>query len=627
MRAILVRTSVAIAVVGVALDGGSYGLVERHTVGVLVWWTLFFALAVGLLPRRRVDATVLLPTGCLVALAGLSLASATWGPSVHAALLDFDLILLYVGVLLLFALGTTKRDATLAADGLALGVCFVAVIALASRLAGSAHGDEIATHLPNAANRLAFPLGYWNGLGVLVAIGVPLCLRIAVSGTSVATRAAAIAAFPTIGATLVLTSSRTAVAVAALGSVVFVALSGRLWPSLCATSAAIAASGLGALVVLTRSEVVEGPFGGVAWTPSVLLTAVCLSSGLGYWVALRMTRDLRSHGNVATRSLLVAGGAAVALAVGSLDLEARISRFAEPPRIDRAQTSIQEHLVAGTGSGRWQFWSSAVDEFAAHPVTGGGAGSFEPWWLERGTLALPVRSAHSLYLETLAELGFVGLALVAVGLLSLVATAARSGGTDAAAVSAALIVFALAAGVDWVWDLPAVGLVAGATGGLAIAHRGSSVRPPERLTAWRPLAAALCLLVTCAQALPLLSQLELEQSQSSVRAGKLGAALENARAARDLQPWATVPLVQVALVHELAGRLDAAQVSIDRALELNAADWRIWLVDSRLQTKRGAVWAARRSLCRAAELNPRSPLFSAASGLDAVRCGRSRELR
>ena len=46
------------------------------------------------------------------------------------------------------------------------------------------------------------------------------------------------------------------------------------------------------------------------------------------------------------------------------------------------------------------------------------------------------------------------------------------------------------------------------------------------------------------------------------------------------------------------------------AIARNSRDWRLWLVSARLSAKAGDVQAARRSLCRAAELNPRSPLFS-----------------
>ena len=49
------------------------------------------------------------------------------------------------------------------------------------------------------------------------------------------------------------------------------------------------------------------------------------------------------------------------------------------------------------------------DEADARP----GAGSYQSWWSEHASLPLFVRDAHSLWLETLAELGVVGLLLLA----------------------------------------------------------------------------------------------------------------------------------------------------------------------------------------------------------------------
>ena len=49
---------------------------------------------------------------------------------------------------------------------------------------------------------------------------------------------------------------------------------------------------------------------------------------------------------------------------------------------------------------------------ADEPLLGTGAGSFEARFVREGSIGLPARDAHNLYLETLAELGPVGLALL-----------------------------------------------------------------------------------------------------------------------------------------------------------------------------------------------------------------------
>src|SRR5262249_23585013 len=98
-----------------------------------------------------------------------------------------------------------------------------------------------------------------------------------------------------------------------------------------------------------------------------------------------------------------------------------------------------------------------------------GAGEFESYWNRNGTLSTTIRHAHSLFLETLAELGIAGLLLV-LGFLGsgLVAGWRRwRAGVDRSGVAVAAGVLArgstsapLAAGIisaalEWTWYLTA----------------------------------------------------------------------------------------------------------------------------------------------------------------------------
>ena len=60
---------------------------------------------------------------------------------------------------------------------------------------------------------------------------------------------------------------------------------------------------------------------------------------------------------------------------------------------------------------RPSYWRVALEDAGMHPLLGSGAGSFDDVWLTHRPIAVNVRDAHSLYLEVLAELGPVGLAL------------------------------------------------------------------------------------------------------------------------------------------------------------------------------------------------------------------------
>ena len=97
--------------------------------------------------------------------------------------------------------------------------------------------------------------------------------------------------------------------------------------------------------------------------------------------------------------------------------------------------------------------------------SGIGPGTYEFWWAREGSLPAFVRDAHSLYLEALAELGVVGLApdpgagrrrpvrRSARGRLRRLEPERRAAGRRA---RRRLRRFAVAAAIDWVWELTVV---------------------------------------------------------------------------------------------------------------------------------------------------------------------------
>jgi O-antigen ligase len=122
-----------------------------------------------------------------------------------------------------------------------------------------------------------------------------------------------------------------------------------------------------------------------------------------------------------------------------------------------AQGATPERLVSAQ-SNRYEYWRVAFGEFGEHPLQGGGSGSFRTEWLRKRTIDETVRDAHSLYFETAAELGLVGLAALLLFLFGIVSMARRS--PEAAGAIGALSVYAVHAGLDWDWELPALTLVA-----------------------------------------------------------------------------------------------------------------------------------------------------------------------
>jgi O-antigen ligase len=115
--------------------------------------------------------------------------------------------------------------------------------------------------------------------------------------------------------------------------------------------------------------------------------------------------------------------------------------------------------LASVQSNRYEYWKVAVRSFADHPLAGVGSGGFQAEWLRERPFREGVRDAHSLYLETAAELGLVGLALLALLLGGIMAAARRTLPALAGSV-AALAAWALHAGIDWDWEMPALTLAA-----------------------------------------------------------------------------------------------------------------------------------------------------------------------
>jgi O-antigen ligase len=126
---------------------------------------------------------------------------------------------------------------------------------------------------------------------------------------------------------------------------------------------------------------------------------------------------------------------------------------------------------------RYDYWRVAASTFADHPLAGHGSGSFRVDWLRERDVRERVVDAHSLYAETAAELGLLGLAALAAflgGILLAGLAAVRRLRADAAGPAAVAIAWAVHAGIDWHWEMPAVTLVALACAArlVAVAEQG-----------------------------------------------------------------------------------------------------------------------------------------------------------
>lgn len=624
-RAYLLPAGLAAAIAVVGYEDGFFEPDRQLGLAVAVWWLLAVALFAGILPLARVRrgaAGIVAPLALLAAWTALS---ALWASDAGTAANEGARVFLYLAVVVLASLAASRSTLRGWVFGLTLGASAVVLIALASRLFPHLFSNRgLLATLPAVAGRLSFPLGYWNAVGAVVGLAAPLLLGCVLGARSAVARAAALGVVPAAAATVYLTSSRGGMLAAAVGAAVVVALTSDRWAAIAATALGGLGGGAAIEVLRRRRELVNGPVGGThavadGRSAFLLLVLVCSATAV---VALLGARALGPKWRPPRLVGVVLAGLAIATAAVLLVLVhpvARLHAFEKLPVSPGSANFADTHLLSGSGSGRWQFWSAAVSEFRAHPVLGGGAGSFEAWWLRHASFRYHVSDAHSLYLETLGELGIVGLALLltflgAVGVAA-VRLARRAGPGMrplVAGLAGCVAAYAVAAGLDWMWEIPGVTLVAMVAAGLlaAASTGGEAATRAARGRVPALAAAGTAAVVAGLVGVLFLAQLSLAASRHAAAGSRTSDAWAAARGAESLEPWSFEPALQLALLAEVDGRLAEARSWIDAATARAPDDWTLWLVAARIETKQEDLAAAVRSYQRARRLNPRSSLLA-----------------
>lgn len=622
-----------------ALKEGGYDATIRSEVGIAAWWIVLVGAAVGALPSARLPRVAWAGLGLFAAFALWTGLGIGWSESAERSVAELGRVatLLAIFALALSVQGRGAARRTAAAVATATGV--VAVIALVSRMEPTwIPAEDYLAFLPGAANRLAYPLGYWNGLGELVAIGIPLMVWIAAEGRYTVTRALAVAAIPAMSLTIFLTLSRGAIGAAAIAVLVLIALH----PRRVRLIVPLALGGVGSVLVIAaasqRSSFTDGVTTSTASSQGaemlgmslvvcggVALLAAAVALADKHDIGPRIPRPSRAVAGAITASLALIVVVAALVAGAPGEISDRWDQFKQPDTAGGV-----ERLSSFNGSSRYQFWQSALDANATEPLHGIGPGTYEFWWArdvdQVGAAGLFVRDAHSLYLETLAELGIVGFALIA-GLIGfiLVTGAVRAFRLDRtepsaavlAAATAAACAFAVAAALDWAWELTVLPVCFLLLGAVILGRdtgpedqRDLEPRTDRLRFVPRGILAGLAVAGLIAVAIPYAGVTSVDDSQADVRSSSLESALADARTATDVQPYAASPYLQQALVYELGGDYESAAAAATKATEEEPTNWRNWFILARIETERGDPEAAVAAFDKAQSLNPKSLLFS-----------------
>ena len=418
--------------------GGGLNLSDMTTVEVALTLAAgLIAASAVLLGPAGLRAYGAWPLALLLAFTALTALSVVWSVQPDDSFKDAGRMLAYSAVFgACIALARTVPARWLAVlGGVVLAAVVVCGYALATKVfpASLDAGDIYA--------RLRAPYSYWNAIGLTAAMGAIGCMWLGARRAGHALLTAL--AYPAMGLmllTLMLAYSRGALVALVLGLALwFCIVPLRLRGALVLISGAVLA---GAVVVwdfsrhalntdsveLTARTSAGHQLGALIVVMLVLLTLVGLA--FGFWTgrsAPSIVSRRRAGAILLSLLAVVILAFAGALAASHRGFTGSISHgvhaltdphAAVPPNTPGRLTAV--------GSVRARYWNEALKVFQAHPALGAGAEGYATARLRYRTETLDVRHAHGYVVQTLADLGIVGLALTLILLVAWMAAAGRA---------------------------------------------------------------------------------------------------------------------------------------------------------------------------------------------------------
>jgi O-antigen ligase len=577
--------------------------------GALVALTLIAGyLVVG--AAVRPSALALAALGGLTGFGAWTWIALLWTDNTAGTVLEGQRVLLYVGALAVLLLLVRRPTVPWVLTATLVAIFLASGYGLATRL----FPERLGVFDPVASYRLEEPLTYWNALGIFAAIGALIALGFAARGRGLVGCALAAATLPILLATVYFTFGRGAWVAALIGLAVAVAVDPRRLELIVSALVLAPAPALAVLVsshehALTRTD---APLAAATHEGHRLALYVLLLVAVEALVAVGLA--LAQRRVAPSRTVRLAFGGALALIVLAALLAAFV-HYGGPVALARkgynsftttttSQTSpvnLNKRLFTFSGSHRSELWKAAWEDYKANPVLGSGPGTYEQYWLQHRQIQHKVRDAHNLYLEVLAELGPIGLALLLLALgAPLAAGIAARGHPLAPPALAAYIAYLVHAAVDWDWEMSAVTLAALVCGAALLAAGNTREAPPLLSPRIRGAGVVASLVLVVVSFVCVVGASALGASDAALAKGRYSEAGSQARKAARWWRWSPDPWRQLGDTQTAQGDVAAARGSYLKAISKSRRDWLLWYDLSSVSSGP----AAQHALGEAARLNP-----------------------
>jgi O-antigen ligase len=599
--------------------------------------------------------------GLLLVLTVLTAISVVWSVQPDESWQEAGLLLAYSA---LFAAALTlARVAPARWEAVLGGVLLAAVVVCGYALLSKVWAGDL--DRMDMYARLRTPYGYWNAIGLTAAMGVVACLWLGARRAGHALLSAL--AYPAMGlmlVTLLLAYSRGALVAVGVGVVLWfcivplrlrgavVLLMGGLGAALVVawtfSQHALASDGVG----LAERVRAGGQLGVLLAAMLVGLTLVGVAIGFATARHAPRPRARRRLG-------------AILLSLPAIALVALLALLAHSPRgltgsishdvsaLTNPNAPVPKNTpgrLTSVGSVRARYWKEALEVFSEHPALGAGGGGYETARLRHRKETLDVKNAHGYIVETLADLGLAGLAVVLALLAAWMAAAGRSthpfnrrwqGGVwrgmaapytperiGLLTMLCVVVAFGVHSLVDWTWYVPGDACVALLCAGwlagrgplankepLASAENTADAHTTERRRgAWwqtlgtaRGLTAAAvmlgALLAAWAQWQPLRSA-DASNSALVLLPRNPLAARTQAQLAVERDPLSAQALFTLATIEQRGGEGVQARATLQRAVRLQPSNPQTWVALGEYDLQAGDPSNALNELRAAIYLNP-----------------------